>query len=376
MNQTRLTIILNSLLKLIRSSRLATIKHAGEGGFDVDLATFCCPIQQLIGRFFDLWLLPVEERTAMDHLSFPPIEANAKADVKAGMAHLDSDSPLRADAPSEQSDYFLAPGNNDSAAVLVDFKELDTFISVVANRARHRRSLEATISSQKLQTSEELPPGVRTSICFRIDRSRVARYRQYVHGMRDEIADSNGPHLTDPVVKRLTAALALASERGSEFDGLYAEAVRLAIVTRILSLQNVAESTLNRQAAPLQKWRLKRVLDYIKTHYSDTIRLKDLAKAAGLSRMHFAAQFRIATGVRPREFIVQHRIEMSRRLLAETNDSVVEIALAVGFQSQSHFTTVFRQCVGETPSRWRSLCLDSREASSLDDTDTHHAVAA
>jgi AraC-like DNA-binding protein len=374
-NQTRLTIILNSLLKLIRSNRLAAIKHTGEGGFDVDLATFCCPIQQLIGHFFDLWLLLVEERTAMDHLSLSPIEANAKADVKAGMAHPDSNSPLRADASSEQSYHFLAPGNNESAAVLVNFKELDTFISVVANRARNRRSLEATISSHKMQT-EELPPGVRTSICFRIDRSRVARYRQYVQGIRNEIADSNSPHLTDPVVKRLTAALTLASERGSEFDGLYAEAVRLAIVTRILSLQNVAESTLSRQGAPLQKWRLKRALDYIKTHYSDTIRLKDLAKAAGLSRMHFAAQFRMATGVRPREFIVQYRIEMSRRLLAETNDSVVEIALAVGFQSQSHFTTVFRQCVGETPSRWRSLCLDSREATSLDDTHTHHAVAA
>jgi AraC-like DNA-binding protein len=41
-------------------------------------------------------------------------------------------------------------------------------------------------------------------------------------------------------------------------------------------------------------------------------------------------------------------------MLAETETSLVEIALSVGFQTQAHFTTVFKRFVGVTPHRWRT----------------------
>lgn len=119
-----------------------------------------------------------------------------------------------------------------------------------------------------------------------------------------------------------------------------------------------------RPVAPLPKWRYRRVERYIDDHLEDRIMLADMARTVGLTRMHFAAQFRVATGVRPHEFLLQRRIAHACTFLRNENFSLVEIALRVGFQSQAHFTTVFKRIVGETPNRWRRLarlCADRIE---------------
>lgn len=103
----------------------------------------------------------------------------------------------------------------------------------------------------------------------------------------------------------------------------------------------------------LSAWRLKRVLDYIEQHLAEPVRLADLARCAGLSRMYFAAQFRAATGLRPREYLLRKRVIHAQRIMATSRMSLVEVALGVGFQSQAYFTTVFKRFVGEPPHRWR-----------------------
>ncbi len=69
--------------------------------------------------------------------------------------------------------------------------------------------------------------------------------------------------------------------------------------------------------------------------------------------MHFAAQFRVATGLRPHEYLLQRRIERAQELLLNSRMPLVEIAFEVGFKTQAHFTTVFARVVGETPNVWR-----------------------
>jgi AraC-like DNA-binding protein len=69
--------------------------------------------------------------------------------------------------------------------------------------------------------------------------------------------------------------------------------------------------------------------------------------------MHFAALFRVATGARPHEYVLRRRIERAQELLRDSSLTLVDVALSVGFQTQSHFTTVFKRFTGETPHRWR-----------------------
>ncbi|WP_247499235.1 AraC family transcriptional regulator [Bradyrhizobium sp. 149] len=174
---------------------------------------------------------------------------------------------------------------------------------------------------------------------------------------------------TDPVMQRLADALAATEATHDTHSAIMADALRLAILTRTFSRQatgglaeldpadTVHEQDGTRTVRSLQNWRLKRVLQYVDKNLTSKITLQDMAAVAGLSRMHFAAQFRAATGVRPHEYLLRRRIERAQELLKQAEITLVDIALTVGFQTQAHFTTVFKRFVGDTPYQWRSAYL-------------------
>ena len=110
----------------------------------------------------------------------------------------------------------------------------------------------------------------------------------------------------------------------------------------------------------LPNWRLQRVDSYVKSHLPESITLSDMANAAGLSPMHFAAQFRAATGYRPHHYLLLCRLERAKELMADVSRSMLDIALDVGFCTQAHFTTVFKRLTGKTPSAWRDDMLEAR----------------
>jgi AraC-type DNA-binding domain-containing proteins len=153
----------------------------------------------------------------------------------------------------------------------------------------------------------------------------------------------------DPIAQRLFKELGRVEDSN---DDAYEATLRLALAARLLSAQSAEAET---RADALQKWRLKRVTAYIDERISEALSLSELARVAGLSRMYFAARFRAATGLRPHEYVLRRRIERAKELLAQTEDALAIIAMDVGFQTQAHFTTVFKKLVGITPGRWRSL---------------------
>ncbi|WP_442579646.1 helix-turn-helix domain-containing protein [Mesorhizobium sp. ASY16-5R] len=156
---------------------------------------------------------------------------------------------------------------------------------------------------------------------------------------------------SDPVMKRLFDQLGRSGIEESEDDDAYADAIRVALAARWLKLRSREQEE---STEALQKWRLKRVLAYIDENLGETVSLADLAHAAGLSRMYFAARFRTATGLRPHDYLLQRRIDRAKELLSRTEETLVNIALDVGFQTQAHFTTVFKKFAGSTPARWRA----------------------
>src|SRR5262245_16101291 len=116
----------------------------------------------------------------------------------------------------------------------------------------------------------------------------------------------------DPVMRRLADALAATEATHDSHSAICADALRLATLTRQVSRQTdpaqAGASTENqacRNVRSLQKWRLKRVIQYVDQRLGAKISLQDLATVAGLSRMHFAAQFRAAMGMRPHEYLLK-----------------------------------------------------------------------
>lgn len=106
-------------------------------------------------------------------------------------------------------------------------------------------------------------------------------------------------------------------------------------------------------AQPLQRWRLRRVCDYIEAHLGEALRLDDLAALAELSPFHFSRGFKAATGVGVHRYVQERRLELACNLLKASDLPIFDIAKACGFASQSHFTTVFRVRIGTTPARFR-----------------------
>jgi AraC-like DNA-binding protein len=156
--------------------------------------------------------------------------------------------------------------------------------------------------------------------------------------------------IVDPVIERLARALIHAETLGGIFGQSYADGINLAITAQLFGGRSDAA---NARVSGLAKWRLKRAIDFMMENLAEPIGLAEIATAAGLSRMHFAAQFRVTTGLPPHDYIQRRRIERAQELLANSDLPLVEIGLDVGFKNQSHFTTVFSRLVGQTPNVWR-----------------------
>jgi AraC family transcriptional regulator len=213
-----------------------------------------------------------------------------------------------------------------------------------------RGEVHRSLSAPRAKDGPQSRPGAEADLCR----------QNAIDGAPTECSLKGHPttQSDDDVIRSLSLALK-AAERGDDHD--CAEALRIAIAVRLQGLQSEtlnaakASEAKRRQVSALQKWRLKRVIEYVENHLSAKITLSDLAAVAGLSRMHFAYQFRVATGSRPHKFLLQQRIRRAEDLLKDTTIPIVEVALTVGFQTQAHFTTVFKRLVGCTPQRWRAI---------------------
>jgi AraC-like DNA-binding protein len=101
--------------------------------------------------------------------------------------------------------------------------------------------------------------------------------------------------------------------------------------------------------------RLHLTRDYIDATCAGPLALADLARTAGLSPNHLLRTFRQLFDQTPYQYITARRLDLARRLLAETERPISEICLAVGFESLGSFSWLFRRRVGVAPSEYRRL---------------------
>ena len=221
-------------------------------------------------------------------------------------------------------------------------------IGVGANLGRRRDDLSPAAGA-----APRLPPAFEPN-------SAVGKSLLEIVSAAAEAALFDSPQCLDPKLLRDSGVKALLQDLPSveripaELARLYSHALCVAVIARIGSGRLIGRTRpQRRRIAPLPKWRLARVIQYIGEHIEEPIRLANLAKAAGLTRMHFAAQFRATVGMSPHEYLMRRRISCAQTLLQDPRQRLVDVALSVGFQAQPHFTTVFRRYVGESPHRWR-----------------------
>lgn len=85
------------------------------------------------------------------------------------------------------------------------------------------------------------------------------------------------------------------------------------------------------------------------------------AAAAGLSPWHYLRLFRAALGVTPHQYLLRCRLRRAARLLAESEDSVTDVAYDAGFADLSNFVRSFRRAAGMSPRAFRRAARGERK---------------
>ena len=95
------------------------------------------------------------------------------------------------------------------------------------------------------------------------------------------------------------------------------------------------------------RWRIMRE----KIHYDfrESLRVRDLAQAAGIHPVHAARIFRRYSGRTPGEYLQHLRVQAACRMIAENNDPLSAVAAQAGFADQSHMNRTFKRIIGTTP---------------------------
>jgi AraC-like DNA-binding protein len=106
--------------------------------------------------------------------------------------------------------------------------------------------------------------------------------------------------------------------------------------------------------------RLLRARDAIDRDYAKSLDIATLARLAHVSEAHFIRTFRTTFGETPHRYLQRRRVERAMFLLRETDRSVSEICLDVGFASLGTFGRTFRAIVGASPTTYRRGAADLR----------------
>jgi AraC family transcriptional regulator len=158
----------------------------------------------------------------------------------------------------------------------------------------------------------------------------------------------------DAQVSWLVQALHDEAQRGAPGGALFAQGLSIALIGWLREHYGRRAAPRTRGSAGLTPAQQQRVRDCVETHFGKDLSITRLAQEAMLSPEHFARSFKASFGCTPHRWVQQRRIEEAVRMLRTTVRPIADIALDLGFASQSHFTQVFKQATGTTPARLRS----------------------
>lgn len=100
--------------------------------------------------------------------------------------------------------------------------------------------------------------------------------------------------------------------------------------------------------------KLKTILKYVEEHYTESITIDDMASLSYYSKSHFMKFFKSHMGMGFVEYLNEYRLTIAARLLSTSDDSILEIASAVGFDNLSYFNRLFKRKFHDTPGHYRA----------------------
>jgi AraC family transcriptional regulator len=173
-------------------------------------------------------------------------------------------------------------------------------------------------------------------------------------------ADTAAPHdllertgHPDLITSRLLMSGADALEGNAALDALFRHQLADLLATRLLAAHTGTPAAFRPTLGGLSPTALRGAIERLRSDSEADVSLAALASDAGLSRFHFCRAFKESTGLSPHAWLRQHRLEQAMNMLRDADASVVSVAAALGYASQTAFAAAFKKLTGETPSDWR-----------------------
>lgn len=210
-----------------------------------------------------------------------------------------------------------------------------------------------------------IPAGVPSRWLWRDGRSHEALHIYLEPNFVQKIAETNGlshdqmaiePQIgiRDEQLSHMAMSLLYELKAENVVGRLYADSVASVLAIQLVRRYSCLKDVTIRKGGMAPN-KLRRALEFIsdKLEQQQGIALEVVAQEVGMSRYHFSRVFKESMGLSPINYIVRQRIERAKKLLAETDLPIADIALQAGFSGQSHFTTFFSKLVGLTPRSFR-----------------------
>jgi len=99
---------------------------------------------------------------------------------------------------------------------------------------------------------------------------------------------------------------------------------------------------------------VKQALACIQQHYAEPLSRQAIADAVGVNKDYLGRIFQQEVGLSPWEYLIRYRLLQAKALLRETDLSITEVAVRVGFETRTYFSQVFNREVGCTPREYRT----------------------
>ena len=155
-------------------------------------------------------------------------------------------------------------------------------------------------------------------------------------------------------VETLTRTFTAVNELGAGHRQLFVDGLAHSLLALLLDAQAQRSDTVHRgSTGGLSNAQMMRCVDYAEASLGQALDLTTWAATVDMSVREFAWCFRQKTLVSPYAWFMNRRISRAKEMLSQTELPIVEVALQVGFCSQSHFTEAFRRRVGLSPGHWR-----------------------
>lgn len=157
----------------------------------------------------------------------------------------------------------------------------------------------------------------------------------------------------DAVVSDCMTQLAMASHVRDTERVVAMDQTARRLILRVSQLNGGALPDWHDDSSLFDKRTLLGLTSYIDDHLHVAPSLSDMSSLVGMSPSHFAKKFRQTVGLSIGRFINRRRLAVAMVMLRDDSRPLAQVALDLGFSSQSHFTRLFSNLTGMTPAKYR-----------------------